>query len=124
MFTMQKKILYLSIIFFVVGTGGYFIYYGSWLKYVFAHIGALGLTGLYGFVAGKLAESKGCGFLLPFIKVTSVAILLSSIAAILWPVMFNRGDMPCGGAATLLISIIGTLYYAVRRKVSQGMKIS
>ena len=112
----EKSIIVFSIGFFVVGTVGYFaLQRDNWIFYFFAHLGALGVMGLFGSVAGVLARKKNrsywlafsLGFLLPII-LSIVAVLIS-----LWGV---NGQLFCGGTVSLIVAIIIVIFYSFLKK--------
>jgi hypothetical protein len=110
--TVQQKVLYISIILLFVGISGYY-FTQNWLKYFLVHIGALGATSILGLFAGMMANKKGYRFWKSYLIVTSVALILGTILAVIWPLFSKHGDMPCGGAVTLLIALLGIIYFFV-----------
>jgi len=114
--SIEKTVLLLSLSSLVVGSVGYFsLQRDLWIFYFFAHLGALGVMGLFGSAAGILARKKlrsywtafWLGFLLPIIS-GIVAVLL-----FLWVV---NGHLYCGGSVSLLVAVPVVIFYLLAKK--------
>ena len=107
-------ILLLSFITFGVGLAGYLLVpRGSLVSYVLAHAGALGLLGLFGWVAGSIALKKRRGFYVAFFLSSAVPISLGVVA-----VVIAANSVTCGGSISLAVAVLMTAttasYYGLR----------
>ena len=76
----QKRILIFSVITLVIGIIGYLIYLHQWPKYIFAHIGALGIIGIITYFIGNLADKKGLHYKKAVLLGFSLPIILGILA--------------------------------------------
>ena len=111
-----KTILTVSLILLIVGLIGYFsLSRGQWPFYASAHLGALGILGLFGWTAGRIALWKkrsfsfafSLGFLLP---------ILIGIASVLYFWLPEGGRLFCGGSVILGVAILTLITYLLLRK--------
>ena len=56
---MRSKLILISLITLIIGLVGYFAFWNNWTRYIFAHVGALGIIGLFAWLAGTIAARKG-----------------------------------------------------------------
>ena len=112
----ERAALLLSLGALIVGSVGYFtLQRDAWIFYFFAHLGALGVMGLFGCAAGALARNKqrsygiafSLGFLVPIVS-GAVAVLI-----FLWGV---NGNLYCGGSVSLLVAVPIVVFYLLARK--------
>lgn len=105
--------LVLSLGLFVVGLAGYAVFAGLGIRYVFAHVGGLGILGLLGCWAASIARKKGyayppalfLGFVLP------VALGVISVG-----VVYASGGRGCGGIVSLFVAAVVILFYSLTGK--------
>jgi hypothetical protein len=108
-----KKVLFSALAALIIGCIGYFsIPRGPLAYYLFAHLGALGLVGLIGGLAGVLAHAKGRAFWTAFAWGTALPIALGAVA-----VVMDKG-MTCGGTVVLAAAILVAIVYAFLGKRS------
>lgn len=120
--TFKKKILLLSKITVVFGLIGYFIFWSHWIRYVFVHIGALGIIGLFACLTGTIAEKKGLNYRNAVFIGFFPSILIGIIADYLIDTPRENGlPSTCGGLASLSVALIVVILYlmAKERKVSE-----
>ena len=112
----EKAIPLLSLGSLIVGSVGYFSLQSDlWIFYFFAHLGALGIMGLFGGAAGSLARKKhrsywqafSLGFLLP---------IISGIVAVLIFLLVVSGRLHCGGSVSLVVAIVTVIFYLLAKK--------
>lgn len=110
--------LLLSLACLIIGTAGYFtLPRGVWAFYVSAHLGALGVMGLFGVAAGALAVKKGRDFW-PAFYLGSALPILAGIMAVVVFLLGEEGRLYCGGSVCLLAAALVVLVYAlVKAKV-------
>lgn len=113
--TTLRNIFWMSLGGLIVGTTGYFtLDRSAWLFYIFAHTGAVGVMGLLGVAAAKIAIRKnrnhGTAFLLGFLFPIAGGIL-----AVLLCLLPENGRLYCGGSISLLLAILVLVYYALAR---------
>ena len=108
----MKWVLILSVVILVIGLTGYLLLpSGFLLTYAFAHLGALGLLGLFGGAAGFLAIKKRRSFWIAFSLVSLLPIFSGIIA-----VAIAGDSITCGGSFSLAIAVLMTATYAPSRK--------
>lgn len=107
------KILILSLILLVLGICGYLLINESLAKYIFAHIGGLGILCLLGCLAGFISRKKGYSCWKAFAAYLISSILSGVIAA---GIVNGIGGRGCGGSVSLAIALMVILCYAVARK--------
>lgn len=93
---------------FFSGLIGYFTVGSSWLRYIFAHLGALAIIGLVAWWGGKMAQKKGYGFKMAFWWVFLLPIVLG-IIGVLMVTVFGGGG--CGGVISLFTMIVMVVIY-------------
>jgi hypothetical protein len=114
--SMKFKILLVSMIFFLLGIFGYVVFWDQGIRYIFAHIGALGIIGLFSWQAATLAAKKSLhekravllGFILPIILGITAVYLVDPP---------EKGIIPssCGGIVSLGIASIVVIIYLVKK---------
>ena len=106
--------LFLFLGLFVVGLAGYLLLHNYWVRYIFAHTGALGIVGLFGFWAGLVARKKGYSFWKAFLLGFALPTIIGILSVL---VVIVRGGEGCGGSVSLAISIVVVIiYYLVKRR--------
>ena len=110
--TFAKKIFILSIITLIIGLIGYFIFRNHWTRYIFAHIGALGIIGLFACLAGAIAQKKGLNYrkavLLGFFSSMFLGIIADYLVD---PPRNNALPSSCGGIISLSVGLIVVVIY-------------
>jgi cell shape-determining protein MreD len=115
--TFVKKTFVLSIITLIVGLIGYFIFWNHWTRYIFTHIGALGIIGLFACLTGLIAEKKGLNYRKAVLLGFFPSILLGIIADYLIdPPRENGLPSSCGGVVSLSVAIIIVIIYLMTKK--------
>lgn len=114
--TFTKKIFILSIITLIIGLIGYFIFWNHWTRYIFAHIGALSIIGLFACLAGAIAEKKRLNYKKAVLLGFFPSILLGIIADYLIdPPRENGLPSSCGGVVSLSVAIIVVIVYLIAK---------
>jgi hypothetical protein len=112
----EKRIFVISLVAFIIGTLGYFLLSRDfWVFYLVAHIGALGVMGLFGCLVGYLANKKQRGYWTAFLLGSLLPIILGLIAVIVFYVK-QDGVLYCGGSVSLLVALLVVLSYLVVKK--------
>ena len=115
--TFEKKIFTLSIITLILGLIGYFIFWNHWIRYIFTHIGALGIIGLFACLAGFIAQKKGLNYRKAVLLGFFPSIFLGIIADYLIdPPRENDLPSSCGGVVCLSVAIIVVIIYLIAKK--------
>lgn len=115
--TFAKKIFILSIITLTIGLIGYFIFWNHWTRYIFAHIGALGIIGLFACLAGLIAQKKGLNYRKAVFFSFFPSIFFGVIAVYLVePPRENGLPSSCGGVVSLGVAIIVVIIYLIAKK--------
>lgn len=118
--TIRARLLLISVVLIILGIAGYFIFHNFWIRYIFAHLGGLGLMVSFGFWAGCVAKKKGYSFLVAYLLGFLLPIILG-ILATLW-VHLTGGD-GCGGILNITIALIVVIgYYLVRERKALDTK--
>lgn len=100
----------------IVGGIGYFSSFrGLPVFYVFTHLGALGLLGLFGYAVGVLARKKRRGFWTAF-SLGSLLPIISGIAGVLVFWLGEEGHLYCGGSVSLVIATLVAVFYLLAKK--------
>ena len=114
--TFVKMILILSIITLIIGLIGYYIFWSHWTRYIFVHIGAFGIIGLFACLAGLIAEKKGLNYKKAAILGFFPSILIGVIADYLVePPRENGFPSSCGGVVSLGVAIIVVIIYLIAK---------
>jgi len=112
--------LLLSLGLLVLGLAGYVVFAGLWVRYIFAHVGGLGILGLLGCWAAATAKKKGynhlkalfLGFVLPVVLgVVSVGVVYAS------------GGHGCGGIVSLSVALVVVVFYSLAKKMGSVRQI-
>ena len=113
--TFVKKIFVLSIMTLMIGLVGYFIFWNHWIRYIFAHTGALGIIGLFACLAGAIAQKKGLNYRKAVLLGFFPSIFLGVIADYhLDPPKENGLPSSCGGVVSLSVAIIVVIIYIIK----------
>ena len=97
-----KNILLIILIALAIGIGGYLLVSrGTLTSYFLAHLGALGILGLFGWVTGLIAVKKGRHFYSAFL-LTSMLSILSGVSVVL----IVGDSVTCGGSISLATAVI------------------
>ncbi|HUU06584.1 MAG TPA: hypothetical protein VMZ49_11985 [Patescibacteria group bacterium] len=114
----MKKLMF---IFFggllAIGFAGYFVFSGQWLRYVFAHLGGLGIMGFLGLLAGTIAAHKGYSFKRAFLLGFALPTLLGIIAVAIVHLSGGRG---CGGIVSLAGAFLVIILYCFAKNKNAG----
>ena len=114
-----KWMLLVSLGLLIIGCIGYFSSpRGLLIFYVFAHLGALGLLGLFGSAAGVLARKKRRGYWTAF-SLCSLLPIISGTAAVLVFWLGEEGNLYCGGSVSLAVAILVLISYLLAKKKTQ-----
>lgn len=97
----------------VAGLAGYVTFANLWIRYIFAHIGGLGVIGLLACWAGAIAKKKGRGYWGAFSLGLMIPIILG-IGSV--GVVHILGGHGCGGIISLLAAVGVILYYVLAKK--------
>ena len=115
--TFVKKIFILSIITLIFGLITYFIFRDHWIRYIFAHIGALGLIGLFACLTGAIAKKKGLNYRKAVLLGFFPSILLGIIVDYLIdPPRENGLPSSCGGIVSLAVALIIVIVYFIAKE--------
>ena len=112
----ERWMLLVSLSLLIVGCIGYFSSpRGLLVFYVFAHLGALGLMGLFGGAAGVLAKKKRRGYWTAF-SLGSLLPIISGIAAVFAFWLGKEGHLYCGGSVSLAVATLVAVFYLLAKK--------
>ena len=100
-----------------IGAGGYFLSGDLWFRYVFVHVGALGLIGIFAYLIGTIAKKKN----LDIKKAVITGIVLPVILGIVFDYVLDTpqpNGLPssCGGIVSLSVILIIIIFYLLKRK--------
>ena len=111
-----KWMLLVSLGLLIIGCIGYFSSpRGLLIFYVFAHLGALGLLGLFGSAAGVLARKKLRGYWTAFLLGSLLPIILGIVAVLaFW--LGEEGHLYCGGSVSLAVATLVAVFYLLAKK--------
>ena len=123
---MRSKIILISTITLIFGLIGYFVFSNHWIRYIFAHVGALGIIGLFAWLAGTIAARKGLNDKRAVIIGFFPPVIIGIIAVYLVDPP-KEGVMPssCGGIVSLAVALsVVIIYLAIkeRKKIQQEEK--
>lgn len=113
----KKQVFLIALGLLIVGTIGYFALHNFPVMYLFAHMGALGVIGLFGVLTGFISEKKGRSFWWAFSLNFYLPIILGLLAVFL--VYFMKGGenaIYCGGSISLAVAILLVISYLLVRK--------
>ena len=96
----------------VIGFAGYVSFADLWIRYVFAHIGGLGIIGLMASGAAAIARRKGRDYGSAFFVglVTPIMLGTSSVG-----VVHTLGGHGCGGIVSLFAALVVTGFYSLAK---------
>lgn len=92
------------------------------MRYIFAHIGALGIISLFACLAGAIAEKKGLNYKKAVLLGFFSSIFFGIIAVYLVePPRENGLPSSCGGVVSLGVALIVVIIYLIanKRKISE-----
>ena len=108
-------LLFLSLI--VIGSAGYIVFANFWVRYVFAHIGGLGIIGLFACWAGTIAKKKGYNYWKAFF----VGLMTPSILGVISVgVVYALGGHGCGGIVSLFTAIVVIFFFSLSKNKYEG----
>jgi hypothetical protein len=115
--SLARKIFLFSLITLISGLIGYFAFLNHWVRFIFAHIGALGIIGLFASLAGFIAGRKNLNYKKAVLVGFFPPIILGIIADYLVdPPRENGLPSSCGGIVSLAIALIVIIIYFVAKK--------
>ena len=114
----KKKLFLFSLIMLTFGSMGYFTFGDHWMRYFFAHLGALGVIGLFSCLAGSIAARKGFSYKRAVLSGFFSPIILGIIAAYLIdPPKKEWVPSVCGGAVSLGVALmVVIIYFALKER--------
>lgn len=111
------KVFLIALGLLIVGIIGYLALYNFPVMYLFSHMGALGLIGLFGVLTGFISEKKGRSFWRAFSLNFFIPIILGLFAVILVYFMKGGGNaIYCGRSVSLAADIIFVISYLIVSK--------
>jgi hypothetical protein len=108
--TGDSKIFLLFLGLLVVGGTGYFALRDLGLDSLFAHVGGLGIIGLFAALTGFIARKKGYGYRDAFLLGFGLPILLGVISVLL------VDAMSCGGSVSLGVALLVVIIYSLAKR--------
>jgi hypothetical protein len=116
--TRQKRAFYLSLGLLALGAAGYFLTErGLPVFYISAHMGALGLLGLFGSLAGVLANKKRHNYWVAFWLGTLLPLLAGWIGVLVF-LLGKDKQFYCGGSVSLVVAFLIIFFYLLVKKAS------
>jgi len=113
----DNKMILLFLSLLVLGFAGYAVFASLWIRYVFAHVGGLGVIGLLACWAGAIARKKGRNYRKAFF----VGLMAPSILGVISVgVVYALGGHGCGGIVSLFIAIVVMLFYNLAKNKYEG----
>jgi hypothetical protein len=119
---MATRLIWLSLGLLLAGFVGGYALGGTWMSFVFYHIGGLGVLGILACGAGAIARGKGYSFRRIFWITLVLASVLGVIVTYLWsPPEDGIRPTACGGVVCLLVAltIIVTLTLMERKDANR-----
>ncbi len=120
--SLARKIFLFSLITLISGLIGYFTFWNHWIRYIFVHIGAMGIIGLFACLAGTIAVRKGLSYKKAVLIGFFPPIILGIIAVYLVDPPRESGlPSSCGGVVSLGVALMVVIIYFVakERKVNR-----
>ena len=115
--TFAKKIFIFSLIVLMLGLIGYFIFLNHWIRYIFAHIGALSVIGLFACLAGAIAKKKNLNYRNAVLISFFPSIFIGIIAVYLVDTPRENGlPSSCGGIVSLVFALIVVIIYLIAKE--------
>jgi hypothetical protein len=112
--TKESRILLFFLGLLFIGFLGYFALQNLWVRYIFAHIGGLGIIGLFGCWAGSVAKKKGYSYWKAFLFGFVFPVILGVFSVFLVRTLGGRG---CGGIISIVAAILVVIcYYFAKQK--------
>ena len=116
LFTPGFMLPLLSLILIIICVIVYFVFNNHWVQISAYHLGALGITGLFAYLAAYIATRKGYNFQNVLLFTFFLPIVLGILAVII--VSFFTDFLYCGGGVVLAGSIVLVLIYSFLKKKS------
>ena len=114
---MRFKVILFSLIALIIGLTGYFAFLNHWIRYIFAHVGALGVIGLFAWLAGTIAAGKGLSDKRAVLLGFFPPVILGIIAVyIVDPPKEGVIPSSCGGIVSLAVALTVVIIYLVLKK--------
>ena len=112
---MEIRILVLFLGLFVICIIGYFVFHDHSIRFVFAHLGGLGIIGLLGCLTGIIAKMKGYSYWQAFLFGLIIPIFFGVLAVLLFE------PSSCGGSTSLGVALLILIIYTIikRRKIKE-----
>jgi len=101
------------------GLAGYIVLGGLWIRYIFAHVGGLGIIGLLACWAGAIAKKKGYSYRKAFFAGFVPPVVLGGVSACL---VYALGGHGCGGIVSLFAAFVVVLFYLLAKKRGENPK--
>lgn len=116
--TIEGRILLLFLGLLIFGLVGYFALHNLWVRYIFAHIGGLGIIGPFGCWAGSIANKKGYRYWTAFFFGFVIPVIIGVFSVFLVRTLGGRG---CGGIISIVAAILVVIcyYFAKQREVGK-----
>jgi hypothetical protein len=115
---MRSKILLISTIAFIFGLIGYFAFFNQWIRYIFAHVGALGIISFFAWLAGNIAAKKGLNVKRAVLLGFFPPVILGIIAVyIVGPPKEGVIPSSCGGIVSLAVALTIVIIYLARKSL-------
>ena len=116
----ERRILLLFWGLLIIGFAGYVALNNFWVRYIFAHIGGLGILGLLACWAGNTAKKKGYSYWKAFLFGFILPAILGVFSVFLVHILGGRG---CGGIIRIAISILVVIRYFFAKQSEVGTQI-
>ena len=111
----QVRAVWVSLAALVIGAAGWLLLdRGPWVFYLFAHLGALGIMGLFGAATGELARRKQRAWW-PAFLLGSLLPAAMGIGAVLLLWLGKDGHLYCGGSVCLAVAILNVGIFSLVR---------
>ena len=108
----DTKLLLLFLGLLIVGIAGFFTFRNTITGLISAHLGALGLIGIFACIAGFIARKKGLNYWRA-IAITIVSPIVMGFVFVLAIYFFGKESQQliCGGSVSLAIAILICISY-------------
>ena len=116
--SLETRIFLIFSVVLVIGIIGYFSFHNTLSEYIFAHVGGLGILGLFAGLSGIIAKKKSRNYWKTFMLSFFLSIILGIIAVVL--VFLSQGIMYCGGSVSLAVAVIILIIVLLRRNSKQS----
>ncbi len=112
--SLETKIILIFSVVLVIGIFGYFSFYNILSDYIFAHVGGLGILGLFAGLSGIIAKKKSCKYRKTFMLSFFLSVILGIIAVVL--VFLSQGIMYCGGSVSLAVALLILIIVLLKKR--------